>query len=216
MHRVDGTHITLRSPSAPGVDLSLDKTDGLGHTVIAGDFFGNQALFKAGSALHTASGNQQIYVRLTGSLPSTTELLLASDGSSLRAAAPPSGTGDTSASARGGGGGLGDFSFPGATTNINPTVKAYVAGSLDVGGDVSDHLERDDERDGVHGERLRRRDRGRRRRFRHQGHRQQLGVHRRGLRRRRHLRRLRHAAGRRDRASRSRPAATSRSPRRRS
>ena len=137
VHRVDSGHITLRSPSAPAVDLSLDKTDGASHTVIAGDFFGNQALFKAGSVLHTASGNQQIYVRLTGSLPSSTEALLASDGSSLRAASPPSGTGDTSASARGGGGGLGDFSFPGATTNVNPTVKSYVAGSLDVGGDVT-------------------------------------------------------------------------------
>ena len=74
--------------SAPGVDISLDKTDGLGHTRHRRRLLrATQALFKAGSALHTASGNQQIYVRLdrlaAEHRPSSCST---SDGSSLRAA----------------------------------------------------------------------------------------------------------------------------------
>ena len=132
VHRVNGGHITLR-PEGGGSDISL-ATD----HVFGDAYDANEHLFLAGSVLHAAIGSQQVYLQLTGSLPSTTERLLASDGSSLRAAAPPSGDGQSSSSARGGGGGLGDFSFPGATTEVGPTVKAYIAAStITVDGDVT-------------------------------------------------------------------------------
>ena len=77
------------------------------HTVVGGNSHdANQHLFTAGAPLNTStgcSGNpcaQQLYLKLTGSLPSTTsQKLLNPDGSSLRGSSPPSGDGETSASA---------------------------------------------------------------------------------------------------------------------
>ncbi len=127
-----GGQIALRTVGG-GTDLSLATTH------IFGDYYGNQQLFLAGSALHASTDGQQVYLQLTGTLASpTSEKLLAGDGSSIRAAAPPSGDGKTSSSARGGGGGLGDFSFPGATTTISPTAKAYLAATtVTIGGDLT-------------------------------------------------------------------------------
>ena len=126
-----GSAITLRNVGS-STDITLAKDH------VSGDLFGDQQLFLAGSALHTASGGQQVYERLTGSLPSATERLMAADGSSIRAAAPPPGDGKTSASARGGGGGGVEVSIPSASATINPTVKAYIASTtVTVGGDVT-------------------------------------------------------------------------------
>ena len=106
----------------------------------------SQELFKAGAPLttstscgssHTKACAQQVYLRLTGSLPSSSEKLLNSDTTSLRVSHPPTGDGTSSATATGGGGGGIDVSEPSATVNIGPTLKAYVAAkTINIGGDL--------------------------------------------------------------------------------
>ena len=141
VHRVNGSEITLRDVGG-STDKSLSFSYTGTGTVVGGDSHdSNQHLFKAGAPLQTSlscSGacGQQVYLRLTGSLPSTTQKLLATDGSSLRGVSPPSGDGQTSASATGGGGAAIDVSVPTARVVVNPTVKSYVAAStVTVGGD---------------------------------------------------------------------------------
>ena len=135
VHRVDPTHITLRLPSAPGSDVSLASDH----------VFGSSQLFRAGHALQTATGcgsppgpcSQQVYLKLTGSLTAGTETLTASDGTSLRAASPPSGDGQTSATGVGGGGAAIDVTEPTARVSVDPTVKSYLAATTaTIGGDL--------------------------------------------------------------------------------
>ena len=143
VHRVNSGHITLRNVGS-STDIGISSSYDTG-SVIAGDDFGStQQLFKAGSALQTASCGSppapctdQLYLKLTGSLAPGVESLKATDDTSLRAASPPSGDGQTSATAVGGGGAAIDVAKPTAKVDISPTVKAYVAaGSATIGGDL--------------------------------------------------------------------------------
>src|SRR5581483_7773419 len=145
VRRDDGTHIALQ-PAGGGGDITLSMTypGSGGHVVVGGDSHdSNQHLFTAGAPLNTSlgcSGNpcgQQVYLKLTGSLPSTTsQKLLEPDGSSIRGSSPPSGNGETSASAGGGGGAAIAVAVPTSRVVVNPTVKSYVAAStVTVGGD---------------------------------------------------------------------------------
>ncbi len=134
VHRVDAGHITLRPPGSV-TDIALDATH------VLGDFWGQHTLSAAGVVLATASGTQQLYLRLTGGFDTSHnggQKLLASDGTSLRVASPPPGDGQSSSSARGGGGGGLDIRRPTAMTNVNPTAKAFIAASsVMAGGDVT-------------------------------------------------------------------------------
>ncbi|MGH3304329.1 MAG: hypothetical protein ACRDOK_22155 [Streptosporangiaceae bacterium] len=97
--------------------------------------------------LQPSTSDQQVYLKLTGSLTSGTVELMAPDGSSLRALSSPSGDGITSSSAQGGNGGGISVSVPTATTNVKPTVVVYVdatsitagwnGSTLTTAGDVS-------------------------------------------------------------------------------
>ncbi len=102
VHRIDGSNIALQAVGT-STDITLDPTavdpTSLNSypVIFGGDAHdSNQELFLAGSALQAASGAQQVYEQL-GSLSGSTQELLAPDGSSLRAAAPPLGDGVTCA-----------------------------------------------------------------------------------------------------------------------
>ena len=87
-----------------------------------------------------AGGLQDFYLAITG--PATTGPtggeLLAPGGASLRSVNVPPGSGITSAYASGGTGGVGAFSFPSSSANLNPSVQSWVdADSVTAGGDVS-------------------------------------------------------------------------------
>ena len=87
-----------------------------------------------------AGGLQDFYLTITA--PATTvpsgDELLAPGGVSLRSVNVPPGSGITSATASGGSGGVGAFSFPKSSANLNPTVQSWVdATSITAGGDVS-------------------------------------------------------------------------------
>ncbi|HET7128249.1 MAG TPA: hypothetical protein VFJ93_04150, partial [Gaiellaceae bacterium] len=142
--RVDSTHIAFQGVSTLSPYYGDPTHSALGaRATIGGDnnpndiFSGGntQAIFKAGAALKTASGSQELDIRLTGTLDTRNELLNL-DTSSLRAAHPPVGDGKSSASGTGGGGSIGDVSEPSATVNISPNIKAYVAANtINIGGD---------------------------------------------------------------------------------
>jgi hypothetical protein len=128
-------NITLRKVGSSS-DIAISAVDSSGGSIL-GDVNGNQSLFIAGSALQVGAGKQQqLYERLTGTLPNAFQQLLAPDGTSLRQSSPPSGVGQTGASAIGGGGAAIDVSEPTATVTVGPLVKSYIAGSVDAGGDV--------------------------------------------------------------------------------
>ena len=143
VHRVDAGHITLRNVGSSS-DIAITSSYSAGSTIAGDDFASTQQLFKAGSALQTASCGSppapctdQIYLKLIGSVTPGVESLKATDDTSLRAASPPSGDGQTSAVAQGGGGAAIDVAKPTATVDISPTVKAYVAAaSATIGGDL--------------------------------------------------------------------------------
>src|SRR5260370_809290 len=83
VHRVNANNITLPDVRST-TDITLATVDSSGGS-INGDVKGNQALFVASSALQIATATpQQISVEPTGTLPSPTEDLLATDGTSLR------------------------------------------------------------------------------------------------------------------------------------
>ena len=115
---VDGNTYTVTRADSGHISLN-------GQTLSTAHVFGNQQLYLAGSPLTAGGGGQQLYLKLTGSLPSSDQRLLATDQTSLRLASPPLGAGVTVASAHGGGGGAFSFTEQDATTSINPTVLAY-------------------------------------------------------------------------------------------
>ena len=130
VRQVDSSHIALRSVGG-SADLGLDMTR------LFADALGSYQLFLAGVPLIAATGGQELYLQLTGSLAGQ-QKLLASDGTSLRAASPPPGDGQTSSSAKGGGGGALSVNVPSAQTTVSPSVKAYLAASnVTVDGDVT-------------------------------------------------------------------------------
>ncbi|HEV8062517.1 MAG TPA: hypothetical protein VGP68_21740, partial [Gemmataceae bacterium] len=87
-----------------------------------------------------AGGLQDFYLAITGAATTgpTGDELFAPGGVSLRSINVPPGSGITSASASGGSGGVGAFSFPSSSANLNPTVQSWVdAASVTAGGNVS-------------------------------------------------------------------------------
>ncbi|HEX4526566.1 MAG TPA: hypothetical protein VH108_07475, partial [Gaiellaceae bacterium] len=156
VHRVDGTHITLRNiGSSTNISISPfyadpDSVFGAAAT-IGGDTHNyatnkSQELFKAGAALttsttcgtgHTKPCGQELDIQLTDTTLDTKNELLNIDGSSLRISHPPTGNGSSDATATGGGGSGIDVSEPTAKVRIGPNVKAYVAAdSITTGGDL--------------------------------------------------------------------------------
>ena len=143
--RVDSSHISFQGVSTLSPYYGDPTHSALGaRATIGGDNNPNdivtssntQAIFKAGAALKTATGGQELDIRLTGTTAGTDELLNL-DTTSLRGAHPPVGDGKSGASATGGGGSIGDVSEPSATVNIGPSLKAYVAATtITIGGDL--------------------------------------------------------------------------------
>ena len=142
VHRIDGTHIAL-TPEGGGADIVI----GLDHAGAPG-----AACHVAGEPLRRpraapSSCSTPANRSHGGTAPGAGH---ATDGTTRRHrevaaprrgssadSAPPSGNGITSASATGGGGSIADISQPTANLNIGPLVKAYIAGSINVGGDVN-------------------------------------------------------------------------------
>jgi hypothetical protein len=117
------------------LDLSTGQTGGVHH------------FHMAGIAINSSSGTQQIYLALTGRGSGTSpnpsesgetgDKLLGPNNVSLRLISPPAGDGISQSTASGGGGGVFATGSPSAETDVDPTVKAFVAALISANGKVT-------------------------------------------------------------------------------